>query len=443
VPDADEPSPDDVPGPGDVSDGETFGSDTGDADTPDVTPDVEPDVPPTCGDSDSDGLTDCEERDLCTDPEEGDTDGDGLGDLEEIANQSDPCKKDTDADGIEDETELAYDLDPNDRTTYGNTPDDELWFVGACEGQADAEPVSYYRNQTGLWQVAFPPTFQYSNLQLSGTSGLEAAGVFGEAANSVQGAVVAKEAPSAHSSPVDEMTGPVTDALDRQLGTIDRESVSGEFQSHDFKPTVRGEFDVSANKARTLRGMRDALLFAIAPFSESDVDGGLPAETGGQFEEFRIQVVVRYRIYSTGEKSHLVEFAVAPKTAATGNEHTRFALDHATTNNLGDLKSTHDSGCFLRKVPASGGSPSSPVRLGERPITSSLRVFIDNSWVPQSRMEGYDYLAESNSLVLFGDYRPDGMRPPDELPVWVQTNFEKWRFRCLSLSGDVNSCDRR
>ncbi len=440
VPDADEPSPD-VPAPGDVSDGETFGGDTAPDAGPDGGADVEPDAPPTCEDTDHDGLTDCEERRRCTDPEDGDTDDDGLGDFEEIHKQTDPCDPDTDDDGLEDKTELDYGLDPNDPTTYGNTPDPELWFVGACEGSADAEPVSYYSNQTGLWQVALPPTFEYSNLQTSGTSVLEAAGVFGDENTTVHGAVVAKKAPSDHSSPADEMSGPVTDALDRQIGTIDRESIGSEFHSYDGKPTVRAEFDVSVDSPRSPRGMRDALLFAIAPFSESDVDGGLPEETGGQFQEFRVQVVVKYRIYHSGERSHLVEFAVAPKTEADGDEHVQFALDDATTNNLADRAARHVSDCFLNKVSVSGGSPS-PLDLPLSPIASTLRVFIDEAWVPRSRMDGYDYRASSDSLVLFGDYRPEGMRPPDEPPVWVQTNYAEWDLRCSSLSGNVNSCDQ-
>lgn len=63
-------------------------------------------------DSDADGSVDCDERQMCTDPEDGDTDGDGLGDLEEIQIQADPCDPDSDDDGVGDREELELGFGP-------------------------------------------------------------------------------------------------------------------------------------------------------------------------------------------------------------------------------------------------------------------------------------------------------------------------------------------
>ncbi len=64
-------------------------------------------------DSDGDGLTDAEEKEIGTDPYSADTDCDGLPDKFEIEQtKTDPLKKDTDSDGINDGDELDLDLNP-------------------------------------------------------------------------------------------------------------------------------------------------------------------------------------------------------------------------------------------------------------------------------------------------------------------------------------------
>ena len=63
-------------------------------------------------DGDNDGLSDNEEADLGTDPNNPDTDGDGLGDREELEFGSDPLASDTDGDGINDGDEVLQGSDP-------------------------------------------------------------------------------------------------------------------------------------------------------------------------------------------------------------------------------------------------------------------------------------------------------------------------------------------
>lgn len=64
-------------------------------------------------DSDGDGLTNQEEAELGTNPDEVDSDGDGLRDLKETTMGTDPLVADTDGDGLTDGDEVKeYDTDP-------------------------------------------------------------------------------------------------------------------------------------------------------------------------------------------------------------------------------------------------------------------------------------------------------------------------------------------
>lgn len=72
---------------------------------------------PAMIDSDGDGLSDEEERQLGTDSFSPDTDRDGLFDYEEVYTwKTDPLKPDTDGDGFSDGEEVRGGYDPNDPT---------------------------------------------------------------------------------------------------------------------------------------------------------------------------------------------------------------------------------------------------------------------------------------------------------------------------------------
>ena len=75
-----------------------------------------------CIDSDGDGLTNGEERDLGTDPDVADTDGDGVSDGEEVDLGIDPLVVDSDGDGYSDGDEVAEGSDPAD--------EDDMIFEG-------------------------------------------------------------------------------------------------------------------------------------------------------------------------------------------------------------------------------------------------------------------------------------------------------------------------
>ncbi|MCX6356631.1 MAG: hypothetical protein NT045_01935 [Candidatus Aureabacteria bacterium] len=77
-------------------------------------------------DTDGDGLTDQEEIELGTDPENEDTDDDGLNDYEEVNDYgTDPLDSDSDDDGLTDGEEVYdYGTDPLDKDTDGDDMDD-------------------------------------------------------------------------------------------------------------------------------------------------------------------------------------------------------------------------------------------------------------------------------------------------------------------------------
>jgi hypothetical protein len=71
-------------------------------------------------DSDGDGLTDAEEKEIGTDPNNPDTDGDGLTDGQEIAFGSDPLQRDSDDDGLSDFDEFMANTNPRLADTDGD-----------------------------------------------------------------------------------------------------------------------------------------------------------------------------------------------------------------------------------------------------------------------------------------------------------------------------------
>ena len=81
------------------------------------------------GDDDGDGLTDVEEGDMGTDPEDSDSDDDGLNDGDEVSEGTDPGNTDSDGDGLSDGAEVnLFDTDPTNADTDG-------------DGMSDAENI--------------------------------------------------------------------------------------------------------------------------------------------------------------------------------------------------------------------------------------------------------------------------------------------------------------
>jgi hypothetical protein len=92
----------------------------------------------TSADSDEDGLTDAEEAELGTDPNNADSDGDGLADGIEVGLGSNPLLSDTDGDGYTDSEEQAEGtslIDANDLPSEGGLP---LYIFKAAIDAANA-----------------------------------------------------------------------------------------------------------------------------------------------------------------------------------------------------------------------------------------------------------------------------------------------------------------
>jgi outer membrane protein OmpA-like peptidoglycan-associated protein len=94
-------------------------------------------------DTDGDGLTDDEERELGTDPFNADTDGDGISDGDEVhIYHTDPLNKDTDGDGLSDYDEIfTYHTDPLNKDTDGDrlTDGDEIMKYHTDPLKADTD----------------------------------------------------------------------------------------------------------------------------------------------------------------------------------------------------------------------------------------------------------------------------------------------------------------
>ncbi|MFT5686198.1 MAG: thiol-disulfide isomerase/thioredoxin [Myxococcota bacterium] len=108
-----------------------------------------------CFDSDDDGLTNAEEKELGTNPDKADSDGDGLDDGDEVDEGTDPDNADTDGDGLSDGDEMDAGTDPleidsdadgyrdGDEVAEGSDPTDSssLIYTGGWPYNADKDSL--------------------------------------------------------------------------------------------------------------------------------------------------------------------------------------------------------------------------------------------------------------------------------------------------------------
>ncbi len=391
-----------------------------------------------CADFDADGLTNCEEAEMCTDPEDGDTDGDGLTDLEEVQRRTDPCDEDTDGDGLDDREEVEYDLDPKDGSTYDDgVQDGERWFVDACE-QVDSEEVEMYEEAAGNWKAAFRPAVEYTPLEVSGVDAPEAAAVFAAPDTAIAGAIVSKEAGASDTSPIDELTGPVSQAIG-DAATVDSEAIGQEFESFDDKPAAIASYELSLDEPSTFRELRNELLVAVAPFERSAVDGELPGPDGESATSFRLRIVGKFRKHRDGEVTQLLEFALVPRGRYENEAEVPYRLEGmATTTNLADGISGRRTECLSVQGTAQDRGPFEFVG---SPILASTRMYVDDEWVPWSRQDGWDYREAESELLFFGDARLGNLAVQQGHTVWAVAGFESFWRRCHTGSySPSNTC---
>jgi hypothetical protein len=103
-------------------------------------------------DSDNDGLTDGEEADLGTDPNDPDTDGDSIDDGAEVNTYgTDPLQTDSDGDGLDDYSEIdTYGTDPNSSDTDGDGSSDWFEAVPGPGWQGNSDPLDPDTDDDGL-----------------------------------------------------------------------------------------------------------------------------------------------------------------------------------------------------------------------------------------------------------------------------------------------------
>ena len=98
-------------------------------------------------DTDSDGLTNAEEKEYGTDPYKKDTDGDGLSDYDEINKfKTNPLNEDTDGDGILDGEEISLGLDPLDKKSDGINLDGKRSFEKEIKAEDNSVKVKVKGN---------------------------------------------------------------------------------------------------------------------------------------------------------------------------------------------------------------------------------------------------------------------------------------------------------
>ena len=302
---------------------------------PDMTP---PGPDPRTLDSDYDRLSDYEESMLCTDPLNHDTDGDGLNDYQELQIGTDPCDPDTDGDGLNDERELYFGFDPNKPSTFDDMVlDGARYIVTACDDPA-SEPVVYFKNNRGDWNVSLPTAFgNYAELQISGALPVESAAVYDDPANEVAAFIISSENPTNRSA-VATLQSYRTNIS--QVGSIFQDLTEGEFDTHDRFKAAPGEYRITVS-ARSARRVRDDLMFRLARFNEPDVTG-LPVSSGNTHTRYYVKVTVIKR-----DDRLLTLVAVAPEQLYNTRDQVKFRLSDLTnTTGVGRASDGDQLRCY-------------------------------------------------------------------------------------------------
>ncbi len=297
-------------------------------------------------DRDGDGLDDCTEAAMCTDPERADTDGDGLNDFEEVQQQIDPCRADTDDDGLEDGREREFGFDPTDADTDGDGTDDgDEWIVDACEETSPAS-VDLHTSSVGDWTLALSPIFDsYTDLEVTEAGAKEAAALFGDGESGVAGLLFSRPPRASTESATDPIAGDLRAAIEA-FGRLDAEQLGAEFTTHDEHRAARGEFVVELDEARSTRRLRQELLFEMSPLSASRVEG-LPPTGGAGAEAFRVEMAAIVREDESGAPVRtLVSVTLTPE-GTNGGASVDARLEGPTdTTGLAEEEATTGEGCM-------------------------------------------------------------------------------------------------
>ena len=299
-------------------------------------------------DTDSDGLSDCDELALGTDPRKVDTDGDTLTDYEEVQLMTDPLAKDSDGDGLDDEDELRFGFNPGNPSTFGNGVfDGDLFIVTACD-VPESEPAIFKESSRGDWLVALPVAFSnYTELAVTTAGAQDALAVYDDPVNEVSGFIFSKKATgqSAIRALVDDYKPGIA-----SVSTILQDFTQGEFETHDKNQAAPGEYRVSVSN-KSVNQLRNELLFKFSKFTPADVTN-LPAAAGNKYATYYMQVTVIERADRI-----ITTVAIAPNQYYEQFDAVKFRMNDLI-NTTGITKAGDDRKLRCYPFPASTEVPS-------------------------------------------------------------------------------------
>ena len=143
--------------------------------------------------------------------------------------------------------------------------------------------------------------------------------------------------------------------------------------------------------------------------AQSIQDAPLTSTTGQQriadYKTFYQNNTIAFSIVGTGSGCGLSD----------GEAYRQVAL--ATGGSFASLCATEIDETIEDIIFAATGLASN-YQIPDTPISSTLRVFKNTGggegvWVPRSRVNGFDYFAQSNAIAFFGTYRPEPADPTD------------------------------
>ncbi len=262
-------------------------------------------------DTDQDGLTDCEERTVGTDPADSDSDDDGLDDLYELATTlTDPNLADSDADGLDDGDEVAYGLDPNKASTFDDgILDGNRDFVQGCMMSSTPPVTTLVQNSFGGFTARLPASFTSTTELVIPTATPQngwSATLVSNSAGTVAGFVATYKKTSID---IEQELDIVT------AGQGDRRRLYRDGEGNEVAITR----DYADSATASLEAERNTALFAAVPFAPAEVSN-MPTPSGAA-----IAGVVGY--VSVTDVGGTVRVAAAYADAATDLDTVRAELE--------------------------------------------------------------------------------------------------------------------
>lgn len=218
------------------------------------------DLNPTENDSDGDGLTDEEEKEIGTDPNNADTDGDGLNDGAEVnTTKTDPLKRDTDGDGLIDggtDNEKGEVFDYKTNPLVKDTDSDGL--EDGKEIEISTDPLKPDSDGDGLndgleIQIGTKPQADFADTDADGvTDGIEVLGTY-ESDIASDGKVISANGTAIKDGTLDIATPlSIADFTDKTAANIHQGKFEDTIDALD--PTNDSDYDKRPNATETAKG---------------------------------------------------------------------------------------------------------------------------------------------------------------------------------------------